>query len=329
MDSYTRSMLVYDCTLKVACDAAAGHAQGETTNLKPFRKALVGTDDFDLKLLSAFVAVVEAGSVTNAAAQLHRTQSGVSMQLKRLEERLGQRLMERNAHGVSLTEHGQRFFDYARQIIELSREARSIFETSSVTGTIRLGVTEWFADKELQWLLSRFALAHPNIDLTMRVSTSARLRTSLGNQELDLVLAVAPPGHGAGNRIVHREPLVWVAGRQSRLQPRNKLSLALFEPPCPYRELAADGLRAAGWRWRENFTGCSVESVRGALETGFCETSIFPRRAVDDNLRILSGADGFPELPATELVFYDGMLPQPAATAQLRDYLADCLQHTT
>lgn len=274
----------------------------------------------DLELLTAFVAIVECGSFTRAAEQLNRTQSGVSMQIKRLEERVGRQLLHRHSRDLALTEDGRTLFNYARRIVDLEEEARARLSGPPLSGEVRIGLPEWFADKRLQRLLAQFTRAHPNIHLTVRTDASSNLRAATRSGELDLALAIFEPGK-PNSEVLYREPLSWVVGEEFVLDVNECMPLALFEPPCPYREIATERLEAAGWQWREVLTSASVASVQTAVETGL-GISVIPRSAITARMRVLGPDDGFAELPDTEL----GIHVTPRMQSLPASHLAACLE---
>ncbi|SDG16649.1 transcriptional regulator, LysR family [Limimonas halophila] len=282
--------------------------------------------DLDLTLLSAFVTIVETGSFGGAAERLNRGQSAVSMQMRRLEERVEARLLQRNAHTVALTPDGQRLFPYAKRIVEMSEEAREVMSGPALAGELRMGIPE-FTSTRMQTVLSRFVRAHPDVHLKINVDASSRLRPAVHAGDLDLALAIRDPEDDAA-RAVHSERLLWVIGREHTPGIGEAMPLALFDPPCPYREIATGELERFGWRWRETFTSTSVATVRNAVAAGM-GLSVFPESAVTDDLRVLGESDGFPALPHTQLAIYENPRHQTETTRQLAAYLADCVREIT
>src|SRR3954451_12742677 len=94
----------------------------------------------DIDQLRTFVAISDTGSFTRAADIVHKTQSAVSMQMKRLEERLGKPVFERDGRSSKLTEDGERLLDYARRILRLNSECVASFNEADLTGRVRLGL---------------------------------------------------------------------------------------------------------------------------------------------------------------------------------------------
>src|SRR3974390_354030 len=99
----------------------------------------------DLELLRSFVSVVEAGGFTRAGERVHRTQSTVSQQIKRLEDDIGQPLLHRSGKDVTPTEAGEKLLSYARRLLSLAEEARDVMTRPGNEGAVRLGVPEDFA----------------------------------------------------------------------------------------------------------------------------------------------------------------------------------------
>src|SRR5438552_833450 len=142
----------------------------------------------DLDLLRSFVSVVDAGGFTRAGERVHRTQSTVSQQIKRLEEDVGQPLLNRTAKDVTPTEAGERLLSYARRLLALAEEARDVMARPGSEGAVRLGVPEDFAAYRLAKLLAAFSRSHPALRLDVRADQSANLKRELERGELDLAL---------------------------------------------------------------------------------------------------------------------------------------------
>jgi len=281
----------------------------------------------ELTLLSTFIAIVETGSFGRAAERLGRSQSAVSMQMRRLEERLDRRLLARNAHSVSLTEDGHRLFPYAKSIVEMSEEARTLMSGPRLSGELKMGMPEWFTATRLQAILSRFMRAHPDVHLKIRADASSQLRPAVREGELDLALAIVGPQDDL-TCAIYSERLLWVVGRDHAPRIGEEMPLALFDPPCPYRAIATQELERFGWEWKETFTSSSVSTVRNAVEAGV-GISVFPESAVMDSLRLLDENEGFPVLPKTHLAIYENPCHESETTRQLAAHLADCVRELT
>src|SRR5215468_5378298 len=147
--------------------------------------------NLDIDLLRTFAAVADSGSFTAAGELVARTQSAVSLQVKRLEESLGQRVFERTSRSLALTPAGETLLGYARRILELNDESVRRISEPPVVGNIRLGITEYFVPNELPSILARFAAAYPGVHLEVRMGLSRDIREEMNRGELDVVIARA------------------------------------------------------------------------------------------------------------------------------------------
>jgi len=192
---------------------------------------------FDLDLLRSFMAIADSGGFSRAAERIGRTQSTISLQIKRLEAGLGQSLFQREGGRggrTILTPQGGVLLTYARQILHISDEARSRLMEPEVDGVVRLGTPEDFATVHLADVLARFARAHPRVALAVNCDFTVNLLDAFSRGQYDLVLfkRALQPGHAvdqahAGGTGVWRETLVWVAGPRLVLPPDGPLPLVL------------------------------------------------------------------------------------------------------
>ena len=142
----------------------------------------------ELDLLRSFVSVVDAGGFTRAGERVHRTQSTVSQQIRRLEEDFGRPLLHRDGKRIRPTEAGERLLSYARRILALAEEARDVVSRPSGDGVVRLGLPEDFAAHRLTEMLSEFARSRPGLGLYVRCGKSDRMRRALERGEIDVAL---------------------------------------------------------------------------------------------------------------------------------------------
>jgi DNA-binding transcriptional LysR family regulator len=269
---------------------------------------------FDLDLLRSFVSVVDAGGFTRAGSQVHRTQSTVSQQIRRLEEAVGRPLLvrDRASRGVVPTEAGDVLLGYARRLLGLAEEARQVLSTAAPKQVVRLGVPEDFAGRRLTDLLQGAARAHAGIRLDTASGLSADLMRMLAAGELDLALVKREIGDGPA-LAVWPETLVWIAGRDTDLG-EDPVPLAAFAPGCLYRARAIAALEAMGRRWRIAYASQGLIGVQAAVASGL-GLSIVARDAVLPAHRVLGDADGFPAIKPTELALI-GARPRLAPAAR-------------
>jgi DNA-binding transcriptional LysR family regulator len=275
----------------------------------------------DLDLLRSFVSVVDAGGFTRAGERVHRTQSTVSQQIKRLEEDLGQVLLNRDGKDVRPTEAGERLLSYARRLLSLAEEARDILRQPDSEGAIRLGIPEDFAAYRLAKLLGSFARSHPGLRLDVRAAQSASLRNDLERGELDLALFKRAVGE-KGAIAVWPERVHWVTSKSHPINPEvASVPLIGFPLGCLYRAGAIHALESAGRTWHMAYTSSSLAAIQAAVAAGM-GYSILSEIAIQAEHRVLTARDGFAPINGTELALMASPDASPA-TLRLADRLAE------
>ena len=197
----------------------------------------------DPELLKAFVAVADHRSFTRAASQLNRTQSAVSMQIKRLEDRLGVELFHRTKANVELSSAGEGLLGYARRILTLNDEAVARLREHKVEGVVRLGVMDDYGTSIVPPLLASFLAGYPLIHVEMETGLTSSMPARLG-EAYDLVIAMHPAGRGDGE-LLRREQAVWAASAYQPVEQQDPLPVALYPQGCLFRKWAMEALDAA------------------------------------------------------------------------------------
>lgn len=253
----------------------------------------------DSDLLRSFLAVAQAGSVSGGAGRLLRTQSAVSVQLRKLEEIVGQRLFDRHGRGVSLTGHGEQLLPVARRVVETLDQTVAGMRGGETRGEIRLGIPEEYSDTLLPPILSGFAQERPGARILLRCGSSVEFSAALARGELDLALHT-PETIAATDTVVHREAAVWAGSAFHEAESRRPLPVALFDRACWWRERCLDLLREAGADYEIVCTSESVAGIRAAISAGVA-IGVLPQSALTDRVRRLSDAT-LPHLGETPLV---------------------------
>jgi len=278
---------------------------------------------FNIELLEAFVAVAEAGNVTHAGSKLNRTQPCVSTQLRRLEERVGKPLIERTARTMNLTPAGRILYQHATEILRSHEEARLRLSAPELTGTVHVGLPEWYATGQLQSIFCNFVRLHPNVKLEMTVADSATLHDMLTNNEINLAIALVASAKPDPDGVVE-ESLHWAVTDDCPLT--DPLPLILFPEPCPFREMAFSTLERAGRQWYERITTTSVAAAQVAVMSG-AGVGILPSGALLEGFTLLKEQEGFPPLPATQLAIYTQTTTPSPIVDYLEEHLADLLKN--
>jgi DNA-binding transcriptional LysR family regulator len=273
----------------------------------------------DPDLLRSFVLIAEGRSFTDAAALVGRTQSAVSMQVKRLEEVLGQPLLYRGKGGTpELTPHGRYLLEQARQILAMQDAVMATFRAPPLSGTVRLGSPDDYALAYLPAILKRFAETHPAVQVDVRCSPSGELQRSLKAGELDLTLL--SDGHQPPDWPVTelwRGPLVWVTSTRFAPHRQDPLPLALAAGHgCDWADAAIHALEAAGRRYRIAYTSASQIGTHAPVLAGLAVT-VSTLSWVPDGLRPVRAEEGLPKLPDYGILLL--------RTKQPREKLTDAL----
>lgn len=274
--------------------------------------------------LRAFVAVADSGSFTAAARRLLRGQSAVSLQVRRLEEQLGQRLLDRGPRHAVPTAAGERVLAQARLLLALNDALVSAAREPELDGVVRLGVPEDFATTHLPAILAEFARTHPRVALEVTCELTLPLLDRFGAGEFDLVLVKRMEG-GEGQDVVLREQLVWAAAGPGRLadDPAQPVPLVCSPRPCVLRDLATRALESAGRSWRIAYTCGSLAGNHAAVRAGLGVAPL-PLEMVPADLAVLSG-EGLPPLPGIETAMLEAGALGPAAQ-RLRDTIRTARQ---
>jgi len=271
----------------------------------------------DIDQLRTFIAIAETGSFTRAADIVHKTQSAVSMQMKRLEERLDRPIFVRDGRASKLTEDGERLLDYARRIVKLNIEALASFSDEELSGRVRLGVPDDYADRYLPEIMARFSRSYPGVELTVVCEPSSALFERIDANDLDLAIVTNCDGNRL-SEIFRHERLLWVSSNRHATHLEERLPLALGRPSCAWRQTAIERLEQTGRTYRVLYTSANSGAVSAAVLSGLA-VSVFPESGLRPGMRVLTPAEGFPELPSCRI----GLVRNPHERAKLADALAE------
>jgi DNA-binding transcriptional LysR family regulator len=254
----------------------------------------------DTDQLRTFVAIAETGSFTRAAEVVHKTQSAVSMQMKRLEERVGRPVFARDGRASRLTDDGQRLLDYARRIVKLNLEAVASFADATLSGRVCLGVPDDYADRYLPEIMARFSRTHPSVELTVICEPSCELVERIKAGTLDLAIITYTETSARDSQVIRRERLLWVGSARHAAHLETPVPLALGRPTCVWRDAAVTRLAACGRAHRVLYTSPNAGAVSAAVLAGLA-ISVFPESALRPGMRVLGPADGYPPLPPCDI----------------------------
>jgi DNA-binding transcriptional LysR family regulator len=281
----------------------------------------------DADQLKTFVAIIDAGSFTRAADMVHKTQSAVSMQMKRLEERVGRPLFARDGRQAKLTEDGERLLDYARRIVRLNLECVASFTEADLKGRVSLGVPDDYADRYLPEILARFARSNPKAEVTVICEPTPMLVDRIEAGDMDLAVVTHVESH-KGSAIIRLEPLLWVTSARHDVHQDDPVPLALGCPTCNWRQAAVEGLERQGRNFRVLYSSWNSSAVGAAVLAGLA-LSVLPESAVRSGMRILTPQEGFPALPPVRIGLMKNRLEPSVLTEALAGHITQSLDNLT
>ena len=247
--------------------------------------------DLEIDLLRSFMAVATYLNFTKAAQSVSRTQSAVSLQIKRLEEIVGNPLFERSRQSVAITPTGEALKVYAKRILLANDVALSQLRHPEAKGRVRIGAPDDYATLVLPKILSIIAAQHPRLQIEVVCENTPDLLRALDNADLDIAIGVHTPGSVSG-QIICYEPLHWVAAPGYTDDPESSLSLALWPRDCASRVVALDALKQTDRTWRVAYSTRSIGLIERALldrsTLGVMEASCIPAslQIVDDQISL-------------------------------------------
>ncbi len=275
-------------------------------------------DDINLELIRCFVTVAECGSFTEAGERLHKSQSAISVRLKKLEVMLGRELLHRNSRSVALSSHGETFLPYARRLLNLNDEAIGVLQAPEISGQLRIGIVEYFAAHRLPELLAEIRRMYPAVDLQVRLGLSAALFRALDDKAVDVVIAKSDGTRSGGSHILN-EPLHWACAADYATSALPEvLPLCLLPEPCSYRLHALSALQSSQREWREVITCASVLGLQTVISAGL-GIGVVGASCLTPDMEVLDGQSGLPALPSIPLALFG---PQKAKAQLIEPIVA-------
>lgn len=273
----------------------------------------------DLDSLRTFLAVAEAPSFADAGARVHKTQSTVSVQMRRLEDTLGTALFEKKGRRSVLTASGQELLDYAARIVRLNDEAVGRFTSPDMSGRIRIGSPDDYTETFLPAVFGRFARSHPTVEVAIECQTSDVIVDMLEAGEIDVGVVTMNRAY-RGAQVVHREQLVWVAAQDIPVERTRPLPLAVWQPGCAWRALALTALDEAGIPYRIAYTGSNGAALTMTVRTGLAVAAL-PQRFVGGGVRMIGPDEGLPRLGAFDIGLVRGHSGAPELVAAFASHV--------
>jgi DNA-binding transcriptional LysR family regulator len=270
---------------------------------------------FDLAQLRTFVAVAESGSVSAGAQRVFLSQSSVSEQLKKLEERAGQPLFVRSKQGVNATAAGSRLLDHARRIIAMSEAAFEDLQGRSLDGELRIAITDYYRPHDIARILKAFSEQHPRLKLYVTVLPSAVIDSKADDDAsfdigLSLRLVTGKP-HSSGRRagaastVVRREKLLWVSAADAAPRPAAPYQLVLLPSSCQLQRFVIKLLDEHNVPYLVSHSASGVAGLQLALKAGL-GISCLNESSIGGGVVACAANIGLPALPAVEFHLLPG-----------------------
>ena len=277
----------------------------------------------DTDQLRSFLAIVDSGSFTKAAERVHKTQSAVSMHIRRLEEQLGCTLFVKHGRGARLTDEGERLIEFARRIVQVEAGAFAALSRKGLRGAVRLGMPDDYAESFLADILARYNRRHPLVEVLVVCEASTDLAPQVAGGALDLALITDYEGL-KGLELLREEPLVWVASDRFQVEEGTPIPLALGSTTCCWRRATEEALlTAAPGVTRPRFYSKNFSAIGTVLRAGLAAT-ILPASVVGPGLKVLGRAEGLPELPLNRM----GLIHAPGRPSEEAKALAESIRET-
>lgn len=279
----------------------------------------------DIDQLRTFLAIADTGTFTRAADVVHKTQSAVSMQIKKLEETVGRPLFCRDGRASKLTEDGEKLVDYARRIVRLASDAMASFADAELAGRVRLGLPDDYADRYLPEILARFSQSNPRVEVTVICEPTPMLVDRIDACDLDLAIITHVESRGQA-WVIRRERLLWVTSSRHAVHEVTPIPLALGRAFCTWREAATLALEGVGRTYRVLYSSWNSTAVGAAVLAGLA-VSVLPESAVRPGMRILGATDGFPTLPSCKIALVRNSAEPSALVDALSGHIVSSLDN--
>jgi DNA-binding transcriptional LysR family regulator len=273
----------------------------------------------DSEVLRTFVAIADEGGFTKAGERVNRTQSAVSMQMKRLEEDiLRRRLFERDGRQVKLTAEGQILLGYARRILKLHSEVFTTLREPHMVGTVRIGTPDDYAMRFLPGILSGFAQAFPLVQVEVHCESSRQL---IQRQDLDLTIVTREPGREVG-QLLRQERFVWAEAEGFFPHEQTPVPLAMFNTDCFCRVWACNALDVQQKPYRVAYSSPSLAAIMAVVGVGLAVTAQL-QSLITPGLRIIGEAEGLPLLPLANIMLLRNSNTQSPMTDALAEHIVE------
>lgn len=250
----------------------------------------------DSNLLKTFLEIADCGNLTLAASRLNRSQSAISVQLRKLETELNVSLFERDAKGMALSANGERLLPVARRVLSDLGQVHALFQPA-LKGRIRVGIPDDFEENVLERTLADFARSNPGVDVVASSGCTVGFPEAVQKGSLDIAV-YSGLGDIVGEVFLTQKP-VWVASQDMCIEKSDPVPLAIMDRGCWWQALPTETLEKEGRPYSIAFECSGLSSQKAAIRAGFA-IGILYENSVESGMKVLSTRDGFPTLPLSK-----------------------------
>ena len=281
----------------------------------------------DSDLLRTFVAVADMENFTKAAGVVGRTQSAISLQIKRLEDMIGDPLFERGPRGVALTRRGEELLVNARRIVSLLDETAASLTAPALEGRVSIGIPEEYGTTVLPRALATFNNMHSNVEITVRYASSSAQMAALERGDLDLAVVFEWQDSPRGE-VLMVDPTVWATSETHHVHGQSPVPIALYENSGWCTEFAIRSLENLGLDYRVAYRSDTSGGLKLAVASGLAIAPL-SRSNIPPGCRELTTEDGFGGIDASNVVLYQRPNARGAAVNGMADAIRDAfrMQH--
>lgn len=243
-------------------------------------------------LLRTFVTVVDLRNFTETGLVLGRTQPAISLQIKRLEDIAGVKLLKHKGKQIELTPDGHALLGYAREILRLNDRAVANLHQAKILGTLRIGLPIDYSVDYFQSIIAGFSRDNPEVQLDIRCDQSVQILSALHTDDIDFAIAITDSMPAPYVSIYWSERPVWTCARDYKIDPNQPVKLIAHPDGCHYRKRMIDALSSEGRDWHICFESPGIAALQRAVLEGMGVTAL-TNKTLQPGMRLLGAKEGF------------------------------------
>jgi DNA-binding transcriptional LysR family regulator len=222
---------------------------------------------------------------------------------------------------MQLTAEGRKLLWYARRILKLHNEALAAVSRPEITGRVRLGAPDDYAERILPKALTRFFMTYPQVQVDVACEPGNKLLEKLGNDEIDMVIRTSGDVSAGSTTICH-EQVVWITSDQHLAHEQDPVPIAVYRKDCIFREWAVKALDNAGKAFRIAYTSANTAGILAAVKAGLAVAPI-SLSTVPSGVRVIALDEGFPELPKAVVTLIKRQNKSTPAIESLAEHVSE------